>query len=46
MKAVSRELWKIILSTLSIQEIKWSNCDAEGAGDKILFGKVYDNYQR
>jgi hypothetical protein len=30
---------------LSIKEVRWNNGDGEGAGDLILFGKVFNKYQ-
>jgi hypothetical protein len=36
--AISRDLWKCRLGIWSIQEVRWSNGDCEGAGGIVLFG--------
>jgi hypothetical protein len=37
-RAVSRDLWKCRLGIWSIQEVRWSIVDGEGAGGIVLFG--------
>jgi hypothetical protein len=36
---------EVRLGILSIQELRWSNVDDEGAVEFIFFGKRYKNYQ-